>query len=123
ADLKFQFTLAQVERAIPDDDKPLYAELKKKIEKLEKGMRDRPQTWGFHSVATAPLEVLPMKGFYPLPYQPERLAQARPYLLEGGDVQRRGKALDPGWPALFGPTPADAIRSQTRPAPPPSPPQ
>jgi hypothetical protein len=31
----------------------------------------------------------------------------RGYLLVGGDVHRRGPAVRPGWPAVFGPTPED----------------
>src|SRR5262249_29472148 len=73
ADLRFQLTANQIERAIPDADRKLYEELKKKVAALEKRMPDRPQTFGFYSPATSPtpIDVLPMKGFYPLPYRPE----------------------------------------------------
>ncbi len=105
ADLKFQFTPNRIEKAILADDQKLYDELKKKIEALEKKMPDKPQTFGFYSPATSStkVDVLPMKGFYPLPYVPAELAQAKPHLLGGGDVHRRGPELDAGWPALFGP--------------------
>src|SRR5262249_37314287 len=65
---------------------------------------------GFYSPATSPtpVDTLPMKGFYPLPYQPKELAKARPYLLLGGDVHQRGWPLDVGWPAVFGPVPKGA---------------
>jgi hypothetical protein len=107
AELKFQLSPNQVERAILPEDRRLYDELKKRLAALEKGLPDRPQTWGFYSPATAAarVEVLPMKGFYPLPYDPAHLARARAHLLIGGDVHRRGEALAPGWPAVFGPTP------------------
>ncbi len=107
ADVKLQFLVAQVERAIPAEDKPLYDELKKKIAAMEKGMPDPPQTLGFYSPVTSPnaIDVLPMKGFYPPPYRPKSLAQARSFVLLGGDVHRRGEILDAGWPSLFGSTP------------------
>ncbi len=109
AELRLQFTPNQIEKAIRDEDRSLYAELKKKLAALEKTMLDRPQTFGFYapSTAAAPADVLPMKGFYPLPYEPAQLARARAHLLSGGDVHRRGEALEAGWPAVFGPTPKD----------------
>ena len=112
ADVKLQFLVAQIERAIPPDDKPLYDELKKKIAAMEKGMTDPPQTFGFYSPITSAnkIDVLPMKGFYPPPYRPEALANARSFLLLGGDAHRRADALDAGFPTLFGVTPEGASR-------------
>ena len=62
--------------ALPADDRELYEELKKKLERLEQQVPARPQTFGFYapSTASAPVDVLPMKGFYPLVYRPEELA-------------------------------------------------
>ena len=116
ADLKFQFTPNRIEKAIPEEDRRLYDELKKKLEALEKKMPDKPQTFGFYSPATSPtkVEALPMKGFYPLLYVPDELARARPYLLLAGDVQRRGPELDIGWPAVFGRVPAGATDKTPR---------
>jgi mono/diheme cytochrome c family protein len=116
ADLKFQFTPNQIENAIPADDRKLYGELKKKIAALEKKMPDRPQTFGFYSPATSPtaIDVLPMKGFYPLPYRPAQLASARPYLLVAGEIERRGSAVEVGWPALFGSMPKGATDNKPR---------
>jgi hypothetical protein len=115
ADLKFQFTPNRIEKAISDDDRKLYDELKKKIEALEKKMPDRPQTFGFYSPASpTKVETLPMKGFYPLPYVPEELIRAKPHLLVAGDVQRPGPEVDVGWPAVFGPTPAGTIEKSPR---------
>src|SRR5262249_22783484 len=51
------------------------------------------------------VEVLPMKGFYPLTFEPARLRRMKAHLLVGGDVHRRGAGLEPGWPAVLGPTP------------------
>jgi mono/diheme cytochrome c family protein len=111
ADLKFQFSANQIENAIPAEDRKLYDELKKKIASIEKRLPDRPQTFGFYSPATSPtkIDVLPMKGFYPLPYRPAELARARPYLLVAGEVQRRGPEVGVGWPAVFGPTPKEKV--------------
>jgi hypothetical protein len=107
ADLKFQFTPTGFERRIPEDDKKLYDELNKKIAALEKQLKaDQPQTWGYYSPASSPFnaDVLPMKGFYPLTYEPETLRQTRPYILVRGDVHRRGPEIQPGWPSVFGST-------------------
>jgi hypothetical protein len=43
----------------------------------------------------------------PLPYVPSQLERARPVLLVRGDVQSPGPEVDVGWPAIFGPPPAD----------------
>ncbi|GIW80478.1 MAG: hypothetical protein KatS3mg105_2285 [Gemmatales bacterium] len=116
AGLKFQFTPNQIERAISGENKKLYEKLKKRIAEVEKSLPDKPQTFGFYSPATSPhqVEVLPMKGFYPPPYEPERLARSRPYILIQGDVHRRGPAVDVGWPVVFGPTPKLAVEKRPR---------
>jgi hypothetical protein len=109
AALKFQFTAAQVENAIPAEDKPLYAELKKKVAAIEAKLPDVPQTWGFYSpLSPHRVDVLPMKGFYPPAFDPESLKLARPFVLLAGNPQSRGQAVTVGWPAFFGPTTADA---------------
>jgi hypothetical protein len=55
-----------------------------------------------------------MKGFYPPPFDRGSLVRARPFLLFAGDSSRRGPALDPEWPAVFGPTPKDAVAERPR---------
>ena len=107
ADVKLQFGPFRVERALAPEDQKLYEELKKKLEMLEKTMPPRPQTWGYHSPVTSPtkIEHITSKGFYPLPYEPKELERARAFTLIGGEVTRRGTAVVPGWPAVFGPTP------------------
>jgi hypothetical protein len=108
AGLKFQWTAAQVERAIPAADQPLFKELQKKVAAIEAKLPDPPQTWGFYSPVTSPhaISVLPMKGFYPPEFNIAELMRAKPFLLAAGDAKERKEALEPGWPALFGPTPA-----------------
>jgi hypothetical protein len=116
ADVKLQFSINRVEANLVADDKPLYTELKKKIEAMEKKMPDRPQTWAFYSpvTATAKIEHIPSKGFYPLPYDVKLMAEARPAVLRGGNVNDRGPVLDVGWPRLFGPTPSATVEKKPR---------
>lgn len=112
AGLKFQWSANQVEKAIPAGDQALYAELKKKVTAIEAKLPDPPQTWGFYSPVTSPHEitVLPMKGFYPPPFDRTEFARARPYLLAAGDSKERAEPVDTGWPVVFGPTPKDTVK-------------
>jgi hypothetical protein len=116
ADLLLQISSGQIEAALTPAQRPHYDQLKRQVAEMEKQMIERPQTFGFYSPATSPnsVGVLPMKGFYPLPHDPAELARARPYLLAAGDVHQPGPALTAGWPAVFGPTPAEAIGRQPR---------
>lgn len=116
ADLDFAFTPNGIESAIQGEDRKLYEELKKKLSQMEKNLPEKPQTFGFYSPITSPtkIDVLPMKGFYPLPYEPGELALAQPYLLVGGDVHNRSFKLDVGWPEVFGETPPDKVAKQPR---------
>ncbi len=116
ASLVLQVLDGQVEARIGGDDKTLYDALKKKLEALRQKMPARPQTWGFHAPATAgaKVNVLPMKGFYPLPFDPQALGAARAYVLKRGDVHARGALATPGWPAVLGETPAAATASKPR---------
>lgn len=103
ADLELQLLDSQIEREIATDDKPLYESLKKKIAALEKQLPDRPQTWGFYSPRTSPasIDVLPMRGFYPLLFDSQRLRQSQAFLLVRGNVHRPGPAVEAGWPAVL----------------------
>ena len=107
ADLLFQFTPNGIENGLKGEDRKRYEELKKQVAEMEKRMIDRPQAVAYYSPATSPhnLSVLPMKGFYPLIYNPAELGRAKSYLLSAGDVHRPTFALQPGWPAVFGTTP------------------
>jgi hypothetical protein len=112
AELKFQFTAAQKENAIPAADKARYGELKKQIAAIEEKLPDPPQTWGFYAPA-GPHRVggLQMRGFYPPAFDADRLRSARPFVLLAGDAHRRGAAVDVGWPAFFGPTPPSVVKA------------
>jgi hypothetical protein len=115
-DHEFQFSTGKIESGIPAKQRKRYDELKKKLADLDKTVPAHPQTFGFYSPITSPtkIAVLPMKGFYPLPYEPEEMAIARPYLQIGGDVHDIGPKVDVGWPALFGPTPKSAVEKHPR---------
>lgn len=75
------------------------------------------QAWGFYAPSTSPARIQ-RRGLreirYPLPYDPDQLAAARPRLLVRGDVDHPGFEVDPGWPRIFG-TPADAVQLERRP--------
>jgi hypothetical protein len=116
AESLFQFGTGEMENAILPEDAKLYVELKKKVAALEQRMPNQPHTFAFYSPATSPtkVDVLPMKGFYPLPFEPKTLARARPYLLVAGDAHQRGVPLDVGWPAIFGPVPKGATDKTPR---------
>jgi hypothetical protein len=113
-DLLFQFGTGQIEAAVPD--KKRYVEVKKQLAELEKRMLEKPQTFGYYSPATSPhaVDVLPMKGFYPLIYAPEELKRSKPYLLAAGDVHQPSFPVDVGWPALFGPTKSAELANRPR---------
>src|SRR5262245_22327595 len=115
-DLLFQFTSGQIENALKPHERQRYGDLKKQVAEFEKGMLDKPQTFGFYSPATSPhqVAVLPMKGFYPLPYEAKELARAKPYLLAAGDVHQPTTPVDAGWPAVLGAvSKRPTIRSRT----------
>jgi hypothetical protein len=116
ADLLFQVSIGQIEAALTTDERQRYEALKKQVAEMERAMLDRPQTFGFYSPVTSPTKVavLPMKGFYPLPYDQAELGRARPYLLAAGDVHRPSFPVGVGWPAVFGPSPADEIARTPR---------
>ncbi|MCE9530309.1 MAG: DUF1549 and DUF1553 domain-containing protein [Planctomycetes bacterium] len=116
-ELKLQISDARVERTVASSlYRVIYQELGRRITVMEKTMPIVPQTFGFYSPASgaAKVEVLPLRGFYPPPYKPEELAAARPYLLIAGEVHQRGVPLEVGWPAVFGPTPTEAIEKKPR---------
>jgi hypothetical protein len=98
-----QPSAGDVERHIPDADRQLYDELKKKVAELEKQGAAVPQAWAYYSPATSPhnLSVLPQIGFYPLPFERKELVQFRPYIAIRGDIHNIGPRVEPGWPAVL----------------------
>ncbi len=103
-DLKFQYTQLGIEKFITADEKATFEDAKKKAADFEKAGLIKPQTFGFYSPITSPhrLEVLPQLGFYPLPYQPDELKRARPYLMIRGEVHAIGPTVSNGWPEILG---------------------
>lgn len=116
ADAQLQFTREGVEKRFDEHERARYQELLKRIGEIEKQLPPRPQTWGFYSPITAarPIDVLPMKGFYPPPYEPALLREAAPVLMVRGDVHRPGPKLDVTWPAVLGREPRDARQPASR---------
>jgi hypothetical protein len=102
-DLLFQFSSGQIERMLSSEEKKRYDEAKKAVGDLEKGMLEKPQTFGYYSPATSShrIDVLSMKGFYPLSFEPKELARAKAFLFEAGDVHRPAFAVEAGPPALL----------------------
>jgi hypothetical protein len=104
----------KIEKAMSEDDQKLFKELEKKISNTEKQLNERkPQTWAFYSPATSPhpVQTLPGRGMYPLPYEPQKLREAKPRLLKRGDVHRPESELDVGWPAILGPIPGSSDKA------------
>ncbi|MCC7423666.1 MAG: PSD1 domain-containing protein [Planctomycetaceae bacterium] len=103
ASLRFQKTPNGVEKYIPEADRKLYEELKKKIVSLEQLSPPAPQTFAFYAPSTSPhrLDVLPSLGFYPLPFEPDDLARLRTYVMVRGDVHNIGPDVVPGWPEIL----------------------
>ncbi|MBM3971843.1 MAG: DUF1549 domain-containing protein [Planctomycetes bacterium] len=102
-DLKFQASVNVLDRYIPESDRKLYDETKKKIAEIEKSSPRIPQTFAFYSPATSPhrLDVLPSLGFYPLPFSREALPRERGGLKIRGDVHNIGPVVTAGVPAVF----------------------
>src|SRR5439155_291183 len=119
AERELVITNEKLEKALGEEDRKLFQELQKKISRLEKELQtQKPQTWGFYSPVTSPhrVDVLPHKvGAGDFAYEPEKLKQARPRLLERGDVHHPGADLKPGWPVILGTGPTHRKYSaQTR---------
>jgi hypothetical protein len=111
---RLAFSPRDIARELQGEDKELYDALRKKLEALEKQMLPKPQTIGFYSPATSPfaVDVIPLEGAFPLPYQPEVLKHTKPYLLIRGDVHRQGPELDAGWPAVLGQTASNTQKTR-----------
>lgn len=115
ASLRFQKTPGGIEKHLPDADRKLYEELKKKIASLEAQSPAIPQTFAFYSPSTSPhrLAVLPSLGFYPLPCDPDELSRLPTYVMVRGDVHRIGPSVLPAWPVALD-NPASETSSSAR---------
>lgn len=121
-DLKFQYTQGGIDKFVPSADRARFDEAKNKVADIEKTGVIKPQTFGFYSPVTSPhrIAVLPQLGFYPLPYQPDELRRAKPYLMIRGEVHAIGPTVTSGLPAIFDhrgdtpPSPATAASTAER---------
>jgi hypothetical protein len=97
------FVLPQtVERNISGAERIRYDELKRAIDGW-------PQTWAFYSPVTSSTE-LAVPRFevrWALPFGREASERLQPRILVKGDPHNPGPPVEPGWPAIFGPAPAD----------------
>ncbi|MCX7423712.1 MAG: DUF1549 domain-containing protein [Planctomycetia bacterium] len=102
-DLKFQASVNVLDRYIPESDRKLYDEVKRKLNEIEKSSPRIPQTFAFYSPATSPhrFDVLPSLGFYPLPFSREALPRERGSIKVRGDVHNIGPVVTAGVPAVF----------------------
>ncbi|MEK6234211.1 MAG: PSD1 and planctomycete cytochrome C domain-containing protein, partial [Planctomycetales bacterium] len=112
ASLRMQATPGGFEKHIPDEDKILYNEAKKKLAKLAEQGVFEPMTWGYYAPQSSPhkIETRDNKAFYPLPYVPAQLAEKQAYLLERGDPHSRGESLATGLPGALRPPSQDQRR-------------
>ena len=95
--MQLAFSRKNIESQIAEKDRESYKESKKRAGQLRDSL---PRTFAFYSPLTSPhqLDVLPSLGFYPLAYNPENLAKARPYVMIRGDVHSIGSSVDADWP-------------------------
>jgi hypothetical protein len=102
-DLKFQASVNVLDRYIPESDRKLYDETKKKIVEIEKTSPRIPQTFAYYSPATSPhrLDTLPSIGFYPLPFDRDALPRERGGIKIRGDVHNIGPVVTAGVPAVL----------------------
>jgi hypothetical protein len=104
-------TTEQVLKAASEDDRRLFAELDRKIKSLEEKMPEKPHAWGFYSPATGDpgVKTTPIKGMYPMAYEPGKLKDAKGRVLRRGNPHQPGDEVTPGWPAVLGPTPDGTV--------------
>ncbi len=102
-DLKFQASVNVLDRYIPESDRKLYDEIKRKIVEIEKTSPRIPQTFAYYSPATSPhrIDVLPSIGFYPLPFDRDALSRERGGIKIRGDVHNIGPVVTAGVPAVL----------------------
>lgn len=115
-DLKFQASVNVLDRYIPESDRKLYDEVKRKLNEIEKSSPRIPQTFAFYSPATSPhrLDVLPSLGFYPLPFSRDALPRERGSIKVRGDVHNIGPVVTAGVPAVLGVADASRVGQSSR---------
>ncbi len=88
---------------------------RKRFQELERQIGQLTQTWAFHAPGTAgsPLVLAPIDMRWPLSRDTEQLSTRSTMLLIRGDVMSPGPEVRPGWPAVFGPSPAEFAKPRT----------
>jgi hypothetical protein len=111
--LRFQKTPGEIEKFLPESDRKLNDEVKKKIAALEKSTPPLPQAFAYYAPASSPheVEILPSLGFYPLPYDREELSRLPTYVMRRGDVHQIGERVVAAWPEWLERRETSAIRS------------
>ncbi|MEX0818469.1 MAG: PSD1 and planctomycete cytochrome C domain-containing protein [Pirellulaceae bacterium] len=114
ADMQIPNSRSNIERHITPDDRTAFNDRKKRIDTL---CVELPQTFAFYSPLNSPhpIDVIPSIGFYPLPYDEESFARARPYVMRRGDVHSLGAPVHADWPAFLRATsPSAEARHESR---------
>ncbi len=85
------------------------------FQRTEAAIAQLPQSWSWTSLtsADAPLAIAPHEMRWPLPRQGTGASAPKTYLRLRGDVKSVGPEVRPGWPAVFGKTPAGLARPRT----------
>lgn len=95
--------------------KAMNAKEKARFKKLDDQIALLPQSWSYYSSLQAsnqrPTAAHVMRS--PLPHDLSSLAHIQTHLLVRGDVKSPGPEVAPGWPVIFGPTPAKIDRPRT----------
>lgn len=94
--------------AMKGTERELFQQLEDKIQEL-------PQTWGWHSPGSTstPLVVAPHEMRWPLPRDPETIRSTPTFIRVRGEVKSHGPEVQPGWPAVFGPSPDQLAKPRT----------
>ena len=90
---------------------------KQRFDAIAAQIASRRQAWAFYSPVTGAvrLEWPLFLTRWPLPDNTELLRNLKPYVLVRGEPHEPGLAVEPGWPEIFGPTPAsEAIKRHPR---------
>ena len=83
---------------------------------LEKQIEALPQSWSYYSPVTAATDrpIAPHDMRWPLPRARQSMERIRTRLLLRGDAGAPGPEVQPGWPLVFGPTPAESSRPRSK---------
>lgn len=100
ADMQIANSRTNIEKHIAPEDLQAFQERTKRVEQLRNTL---PQTFAFYSPLESrhALDVIPSIGFYPLAYDEQAFARARPYVMNRGDVHSIGASVQADWPEFL----------------------